>query len=116
MEFNKINFEVLEECLMAAESKEYLATIFNSLTINSLDSELFTLTSETLPQSIKSLPATLSITNEKALTLVISLHNLMKEYIGTSMLDENILASKFPATFKKPLKTFLFKMMREAAP
>lgn len=31
-------------------------------------------------------------------------------------MDENILASKFPTTFKKPLKTFLFKMMREAAP
>ena len=39
----------------------------------------------------------------------------MKEYIA-SMMDENILASKFPPAFKKPLKTFLFKMMREAAP
>ena len=40
----------------------------------------------------------------------------MKEYIGTSMMDENVLASKFPQTFKKALKTFLFKMMRETAP
>lgn len=40
----------------------------------------------------------------------------MKEYIGTAMLDENVLAQKFPPTFKKALKTFLFKMMREFAP
>lgn len=40
----------------------------------------------------------------------------MKEYIGTAMLDENVLANKFPPTFKKQLKTFLFKMMRENAP
>jgi len=40
----------------------------------------------------------------------------MKEYIGTAMLDENVLAAKFPLTFKKQLKTFLFKMMREIAP
>lgn len=40
----------------------------------------------------------------------------MKEYIGTAMLDENVLAAKFPPSFKKQLKTFLFKMMREIAP
>jgi len=40
----------------------------------------------------------------------------MKEYIGTAMLDENVLASKFPPTFKKQLKSFLFKLMREHAP
>jgi hypothetical protein len=40
----------------------------------------------------------------------------MKEYIGTSMMDENILAAKFPQTFKKQLKTLLFKTMREIAP
>lgn len=32
------------------------------------------------------------------------------------MMDENILASKFPQTFKKPLKTLLFKTMRDIAP
>ena len=48
--------------------------------------------------------------------MIVSLHNLMKEYIGTSMMDENVLAQKFPPTFKKPMKTFLFKIMREAAP
>ena len=40
----------------------------------------------------------------------------MKEYIGTSMMDENILAAKFPPNFKKQLKTFIFKIMREIAP
>jgi len=32
---------------MAAESKEYLATVFNSITINSLDAELLTIDSDT---------------------------------------------------------------------
>ena len=41
----------------------------------------------------------------------------MKEYIGSgAMLDENILAAKFPPTFKKQLKSFLFKILREHAP
>lgn len=69
MEFNKINFEVIEECLMAAESKEYLASVFNSITINSLDSELLTVEGDNLPASIKNLPKTLGVTNEKALTV-----------------------------------------------
>ena len=41
----------------------------------------------------------------------------MKDYIGSgAMLDENILASKFPQTFKKKLKSILFKLLRENAP
>lgn len=40
----------------------------------------------------------------------------MKEYIATSMLDENVLAGKFPQGFKKQLKTLLFKCMRDCAP
>ena len=32
------------------------------------------------------------------------------------MMDENVLAARFPQTFKKPLRTFLFKIMRDAAP
>eukprot|EP00349_Pseudokeronopsis_sp_Brazil_P004282 CAMPEP_0202958168 /NCGR_PEP_ID=MMETSP1396-20130829/2526_1 /ASSEMBLY_ACC=CAM_ASM_000872 /TAXON_ID= /ORGANISM="Pseudokeronopsis sp., Strain Brazil" /LENGTH=89 /DNA_ID=CAMNT_0049676063 /DNA_START=265 /DNA_END=534 /DNA_ORIENTATION=+ len=31
-------------------------------------------------------------------------------------MDENVLAARFPPNFKKPLKTFLFKIMRDAAP
>lgn len=70
MEFNKINFEVIEECLMASESKEYLASVFNSITINSLDSELLTIDSDNLPLSIKSIPKTLAVSNEKAMTVI----------------------------------------------
>mmetsp|Transcript_30143 Transcript_30143/g.21893 ORF Transcript_30143/g.21893 Transcript_30143/m.21893 type:complete len:89 (+) Transcript_30143:229-495(+) len=39
----------------------------------------------------------------------------MKEYIAVGMNDENVLAAKFPEDFKKSIKTFLFKMMREVA-
>jgi hypothetical protein len=38
------------------------------------------------------------------------------QYVATSMLDETILAEKFPEDFKKQLKSFLFKAMREVAP
>ena len=116
MEYNKINYTVIEEAFLAAESKEYIQQVFEVVATNILDSEIYTLKSENLPTSLKNIPKTLSISNDKALILIISLHNLMKEYIGTSMMDENILASKFPPTFKKQLKTFLFKMMREYAP
>ena len=100
---------------MAGDSKEYLEAVFKaSLT---LDSELSCLKGDNLPAVLKALPTTLSISNDKALVLVSSLHNLMKEYIGSgAMLDENILAAKFPPTFKKALKVFLFKMLREHAP
>jgi hypothetical protein len=81
-----------------------------------IDSELSTLKGDNLPEALKKLPSTLGISNEKALILIVSLHNLLKEYIATSMLDETILAEKFPADFKKQLKSFLFKNMREVAP
>ena len=117
MEHNKINYQVIEDCLLAAESMDYIEAIFKASATTSLDSEITTLKSENLPASLKSIPATLSITNEKALVLISSLHNLMKEYIGSgSMLDENILAGKFPGTFKKKLKGVLFKLLREHAP
>ncbi len=116
MELNKINYTVIEECLLTADSKEYLEAIFKAAAVQHLDSELTSLKGENLPQVLQSLPQTLQIPNDKALVLVLSLHNLMKEYIGSgAMLDENILANKFPATFKKQLKSFLFKMLREHA-
>ena len=117
MELNKINYAVMEECLLAADSKELLEEIFRASATLSLDSERATLKGENLPAVLRQLPAKLGVPNDKALVLVASLHNLMKEYIGSgAMLDENILASKFPATFKKQLKVFLFKMLREHAP
>ncbi len=101
MDYNKINYQVVEEAFMNAESKEYIQQIFEAVATNILDSEVYTMKSENLPQSLKTIPKILGITNDKALILILSLHNLMKEYIGTSMLDENVLAGKFPPTFKK---------------
>ena len=117
MELNKVNYQVIEDCLLAADTKELLEAIFKACATLSLDSELTCLKGENLPQVLRSLPATLQVSNDNALVLIQSLHNLMKEYIGSgAMLDENILASNFPATFKKQLKSFLFKMLREHAP
>lgn len=56
---------------------------------------------EHLPDALKKIPSTLGISNEKALILIVSLHNLLKEYIATSMMDETVLAEKFPPDFKK---------------
>ena len=117
MELNKVNYQVIEECLLAAESKEFLEQVFTASATLALDSELACLKGENLPAVLKAVPATLGVPNDKAQVLILSLHNLMKEYIGSgAMLDENILAAKFPATFKKQLKSFLFKMLREHAP
>ena len=80
-----------------------------------LDAELKVLKPDSLPPSLRTLPETLNITNEKALVLILSLHALLKEYIAIGMQDENELAAKFPAEFPKKIKTFLFKMMREVA-
>ena len=68
-----------------------------------------------MPPSLRNLPQTLNITNEKALVLILSLHALLKEYVAIGMQDENLLAEKFPEEFPKKIKTFLFKMMREVA-
>ena len=89
MEFNPINFEVLEECLMAAESKEYLQTVFTSLPIYSLDSEIFTVTSDNLPQNLKNLPKTLGVSNEKALTVrILPLTSLVGHFFA--QFDERV--------------------------
>ena len=74
------------------------------------------LKADNLPETLKKLPETLGLSNEKCQVLVRSLHNLMLQYIGTGMMDENALAARFPEGFKKSLKSFLFKQMREVAP
>ena len=61
---------------------------------------------------MKSLPTTLNITNEKAVVLILSLHALMKEYISN---DEDVVLGRFPETFNKKIKSFLFKIMREVS-
>ena len=115
MEFNKVNFAVIKECFEGCESKESIFTIFQASACYVLDSELKVLKPDTLPPSLRSLPQTLGITNEKALVLILSLHALLKEYIAVGMMDENELAEKFPESFPKQIKKFLFKMMREVA-
>ena len=110
MEFNKINFTVIEECLSACESKEVIYSIFTASAASLLDNQIKVLKSDDLPGVLKSLPTTLNITNEKAVVLILSLHALMKEYISTD--EENVLA-RFPEQFNKKIKSFLFKMMRE---
>ena len=110
MDFNKINFTVIEECFGACESKEVIYSIFTASAASLLDNQVKVLKSDDLPGVLKSLPTTLSITNEKAVVLILSLHALMKEYIAT---DEEHVLSRFPETFSKKIKSFLFKMMRE---
>ena len=115
MEFNKVNFAVIKDCFASCESKEAIFSIFQASACYVLDAELKVLKPDTLPPSLRSLPQTLEITNEKALVLILSLHALLKEYISVGMSDENELAEKFPEDFPKKIKTFLFKMMREVA-
>ena len=112
MDFNKVNFHVVEECLGASESKEAIYNIFKTSATNMLDSEIKVIKTDYLPATLKNLPSTLNITNEKAVVLILSLHTLMKDYFAT---DEETLATKFPETFNKKIKTFLFKMMRDVA-
>ena len=115
MEFNKVNFAVIKECFEGCDSKEAIFSIFQASSCYVLDAELKVLKPDTLPPSLRSLPQQLSITNEKALVLILSLHALLKEYVAIGMTDENELAQKFPEDFPKKIKTFLFKMMREVA-
>ena len=107
---------MVEEAFLAAESKDQLYAIFMASAQGKLDSDVSMMKGDNLPDALKKIPSTLQISNEKALILIVSLHNLLKEYIATSMLDETILAEKFPPEFKKQLKSFLFKNMREVAP
>lgn len=112
MEFNKINFTVIEECLSACESKDAIFAIFMASAGSLLDSELKVIRSDDLPGVLKTMPATLQITNEKAVVLILSLHSLLKDYIAN---DEETIVARFPEKFNKKLKVVLFKMMREVS-
>ena len=116
MDEHSVNFAVIQEAFSAAESKEQLYAIFVASATGKLDSDVSLLKGDNLPEVLKQLPTTLSINNEKASILVMSLHNLLKQYVATSMIDETILLAKFPEDFKKEHKKFLFKAMREVAP
>ena len=116
MDTQSINFAIIEEAFSAAESKEQLYAIFVASASGKLDSELAVVKGANMPEVLKQLPQTLGISNEKTAILVMSLHNLLKQYIATSMADETVLANAFPENFKKSIKSFLFKAMREVAP
>jgi len=115
MEFNKINFKVIEDCFKQAESRELLYNIFIASSQNMTDSEVKVLKPDSLPGLLRQLPSQLEITNEKAVMLILSLHALMKEYIAVGMQDEESLASRFPSTFNKKIMSFMFKTMRSCA-
>ena len=92
MEFNKVNFSVIKECFEGCDSKETIFSIFQASACYVLDAELKVLKPDTLPPSLRNLTQSLSITNEKALVLILSLHALLKEYIAVGMNDENEIA------------------------
>ena len=79
------------------------------------DAEVKVLKPDALPAVLRDLPKQLEITNEKAVMLILSLHALMKEYIGVGMEDEEGFVARFPATFNKKIMSFMFKTMRSVA-
>ena len=56
MEHNKINYQVIEDCLLAAESMEYIEAVFKASACGTLDSEITTLKGENMPTTLKGLP------------------------------------------------------------
>ena len=49
MEFNKVNFNVIEECFNNSESKEAIFNVFTASSAFILDSEIKVLKPDTLP-------------------------------------------------------------------
>ena len=56
MELHKINYTVIEECFLSAESKEYIEAVFKASTTGALDSELNCLKGENISSLLKSVP------------------------------------------------------------
>ena len=112
MEYNKVNYDLIQECLGACESKEAMFQLFTACAASLLDSELRVLKADNLPGVLKTMPGSLGISNEKAVTLIFSLHALLKEYLS---MDEESMLARFPEAFNKKMKTALFKMMREVS-
>ena len=103
---------------MNAESKDQLYQIFVASATGKLRTDVTQMNSENLPDSLKKIPEQLNLSQEKALTLIVSLHNLLMEYMALCVptQDETLLADKLPETMQKQVKTFLFKQMRQCAP
>jgi hypothetical protein len=56
MEFIKVNFQVIEDCFKAAESRELLYNIFIAASQNMTDAELKVLKPDALPAVLRDLP------------------------------------------------------------
>lgn len=118
MDYQYINYDIIEEAFMNAESKDQLYQIFVASATGKLRNDVTLMNQNNLPETLKKIPESLSLTQEKALTLIISLHNLMMQYMALCVptQDETVLAEKLPEAMQKQVKTFLFKQMRAAAP
>ena len=55
MDYQIINFEVIEEAFLAAESKEVLYNIFMASATGRLDSDISQVKGDNLPESLKTL-------------------------------------------------------------
>jgi hypothetical protein len=66
MEYKLINWQVIEDGLSSAESKEQLYDIFMASATGKIDSEMCAIKGDNVPDSLKKIPATLGISNEKA--------------------------------------------------
>ena len=53
MEHNKINYQVIEDCLLAAESMDYIEAVFKTSATFVLDSEITCLKGENLPTVLR---------------------------------------------------------------
>ena len=65
MDYQIINFEIIEEAFLAAESKEQLYNIFVASATGKLDSDQTMIKGDNLPETLKKLPETLGLSNEK---------------------------------------------------
>ena len=103
MEYQIINYEIIEEAFMHAESKDQLREIFLASATGKLHNDITLIKSDNMPDSLKKIPETLGLSQDKALTLIVSLHNLLLNYIALCLptQDETILAEKMPEEMKK---------------
>ena len=118
MEYKSINFEVIQEACLSAESKDQLAQIFLASATGKLSSDTAAVKADNLPECLKTIPEKFGLSHDKSLVLIVSLHHLLMQYMAVCLpaQDESLLAAQFPETFDKSLKKFLFKQMREVAP
>ena len=66
MEYKLINWQVIEDCLSSAESKEQLYDVFMASATGKIDSEICAIKGDNLPENLKKIPESLGVSNEKA--------------------------------------------------